>query len=151
MSNINVNIPKSSVNKILIIVVAILVVVMIYFAFFSGDDRYDSDIKNKEDRIKELLEASDEHKRIADSLESRIIHYQDVAKEYRERDSLKLIEIEKQKEVTKHLKEEQLIAKRERERVEEELRDFKNNPPKYDLDDPYPLLIDTRKKLDNDE
>lgn len=138
---------RNPMSRYSIYIIGILLLIIGYLVIFNTDDSTD-DIKEREKRIEELIRLSEDHKRRADSLESTIAKYEKIADEYRIKDSLKLIEIERQKEITRELLEQQRIARIERERVEKELTDFKNNPPKYNLEDPNSLLIDFRRRVE---
>lgn len=148
MSNINIPIfNKFDISKYYKYIIGVLFVIIACLIIFSGDDNRDA-IKEKEARIKELLRKSKEHEKRADSLELSIVKYKEITKEFQRKDSLKTIEIERQKGITNKLKEQQGIAKAEREEVEQKLKDFKENPPKYDADDPFNLALDLKRRID---
>lgn len=134
-------------EKLLYFLIGILVIVVVGLIIFRGESSDDNNALH--DRIEELIKESQLSMKRADSLELEVGKYKEISKEFKKKDSLKNIQIEKQKAETRKLKIQQERARKDRERVQKELEDFKNNPPKHTEDGELPLLFDTRKRIND--
>tara|TARA_R110000772_G_scaffold2410_1_gene8333 strand:- start:49388 stop:49897 length:510 start_codon:yes stop_codon:yes gene_type:complete len=154
MSNFNTNTntnnqpQRSDRNKYTIYLIGFLVLVIIGLVIF-GVEKFDT--SDLEDEIEELMAENEKHIKRADSLELSITKYKEISEEFIRKDSLNSIEIQLQKDRTAWLRKQQILAQLDREKTEEELEDFKKNPPNHDLNSPYNLLIDTERKINNDK
>jgi hypothetical protein len=144
------NKPRSADNKYTMIIIGVLVLVIICLIVFGGGDSK-NDTKALEDEIEKLMEDSHAHIKTKDSLLLKVEDYKKITAEFRTKDSLNAIAIAQQEEITHQLRIQQAIAQRERKEAERKLEDFKNNPPKHDLNNPYNLLIDTERRINKNK
>lgn len=137
---------RFSRDKYIMILIGFLVLVIIGLIVFGGKSNDNSSLEKE---IKDLTAENEAHIKSKDSLKQKVISLEKISEEFRKKDSLKSIEIEKQNLITDGLRKKQAIAQKERIKEEKRRDEFEKNPPKHDPNNPIPLLIDTEKRINN--